>query len=86
MPVPIHQADLKEVVKIKSVDKKTFYAELLGYAKQNGKSSKFALAVFRKKFNEWPHGKNSAQPLPPSQETIGYIKHSHIAFAKRAAA
>ena len=86
MPVPIHQADLKEVVKIRSVDKKTFYAELLGYAKQNGKSSKFALAIFRKKFNEWPHGKISAQPIAPSPETIGYIKHSHIAFAKRAAA
>lgn len=84
--VPVHQADLKELVKPKSVDKKTFYAELLGYARQNGKTNSFALALFRKKFNEWPHGKNSVEPKAPSQETIGYIKHSNIAYGRRSVA
>jgi len=72
--------------KPKPVDKQQFYAEALGYARKHGKSDKMALAVFRQKFNEWPHKKNGVAPVSPSPGTESYIRSRMIAFAKSRAA
>lgn len=78
--------EVKPKPKPRPVDKQVFYYELLGYAKERGKSEKFALAMFRNRFNEWPYNKNKALPLPPSPATISYIRSRQIAFAKSRAA
>jgi superfamily II DNA or RNA helicase len=84
-PLPFHEMDLSEIkditIKSKPADKQQFYAELLGYSRRQGKADSFALAMFRNKFNEWPYKKN-IPPCEPSIETLGYIKHRQIAFAR----
>jgi superfamily II DNA or RNA helicase len=82
-PIPVHHADLKEIVaKPKPLEKSQFYAELLGYCKQHGKGDNYALAMFKQKFGEWPYGKKSIQPAEPSPDVLGYIKSRQIAWAK----
>jgi DNA repair protein RadD len=81
-PIPVHQADLKEVKAPKPADKSRWYAELLGYARATGKTDKYALALFRQKFSEWPHKKHGVQPSSPSEDVLGFIKHSQIRYAK----
>lgn len=81
----IEEADgeLAEVgKKPKPVDKMLFYREALGYARQHGKADKFALAMFRAKFDAWPHKKNGVTPLPPSEYTQRWIRSRMIAYAK----
>jgi len=85
--VEFEDGELIEVKKKpKAVDKQRFYYELLGYAKERGKTEKYALAMFRNRFNEWPYKKSAAHPLPPSPETLSYIHSRNIAFAKSRAA
>lgn len=79
--IPYYEAELKEV-KAKPIEKERFYAELLGYFRRQGKSDKNALAIFYSRYNAWPHHKFSIKPEAPSQETLDYITHSRIAFAK----
>lgn len=63
-------------------DKRRWYAELLGYAEQHGKSTSWALANFHEKFKSWPHGKNSITPEMPSPEVFRYVRGRRIAWAK----
>jgi superfamily II DNA or RNA helicase len=82
--IPYHQAELKEIKsKPTPLDKEAFYAQLLGYSRTHSKPDSFALAIFRRKHDSWPYNKKSIKPIPPSPETLGYIKHSQIAYAKR---
>lgn len=69
-------------VKAKPQDKQRFYAELLGHAKANNKQDSWALAMYRAKTNEWPYNKTAVQPVPPSQQTLSYIRSRQIAWAK----
>lgn len=64
--------------------KRQFYAEALGYAKLKGKTDKFALAIFRNRYKEWPHKTQSVIPLQPTSETISYITARNIRYAKAA--
>lgn len=82
--IPCHECELEEVkvCKPKPIEKETFYAELLGYAKKHGKTDAYALAMFRNKFNEWPYNKKSIEPREPSGDVINYIKSRNIAYAK----
>jgi len=84
--IPYHESDLSEVISIttkpKPQEKSQFYAELLGYAKEHGKSPSFALAIFQNKFGEWPHKKKSIEPCVPSKETLNYITYSRIKYSK----
>ncbi|WP_305986449.1 DEAD/DEAH box helicase [Roseibium sp. MMSF_3544] len=66
-------------------EKRRWYAELLGFACENGKSQKFALAQYRQKFGEWPYKKNGVRPVKPSDEVKSYVKSRMIAYAKRQA-
>ena len=87
-PIPFHQAELSEIIKSSRKDdtktpafKKQFYAEMLGYCRRHSKPDKYALAVFRGRYAEWPNKKNIA-PQQPSQKTLDYIKSRIIAYAK----
>lgn len=68
--------------KPKPADKARFWAELQGYCQAKGKPESFALAMFRNKFGEWPHKKHGVEPVAPSVETIRYIQHRNVAYAK----
>ena len=82
-PIPVHEAKLIELVrKPTPEEKKQFYSELLGYCRRNSKPDSLALAVFKAKHDAWPFGKYSVAPTEPSQETINYIRHRQIAYAK----
>ena len=81
--VEFEDGELVEVKgKPKPVDKQRFYYELLGLARERGKTDKFALAMYRNRYNEWPYNKSKAHPLPPSPETISYVRSRQIAYSK----
>lgn len=65
-------------------EKRSWYAQLAGYAFQHGKSDKWVLANFRAKFGEWPHRKD-VTAISPSPEVLSWIKSRQIAWAKRKA-
>jgi|WetSurMetagenome_2_1015567.scaffolds.fasta_scaffold00310_1 DNA repair protein RadD len=75
--IPFYEAELKEIIKPK--DRADFYAELLGYCMKNKKTEKYALAVYKSKIGAWP--KERPKPKEPSQETLGYIKHTQIRWS-----
>jgi superfamily II DNA or RNA helicase len=88
-PIPVYEADLKEIKQVKKptpAEKSRLYSEFLGYSRRHGKSDSYALALFRSKFNEWPHNKRSIHPSEPTQEALNYIKHQQIKWAKGRAA
>ena len=37
------------------------------------------------KFKEWPHKKHGVEPVPPTQEVLGFMQHLRIRQAKAAA-
>lgn len=84
--LPVHEMDLKEitVIKPKPSDKKQFYAEVLGYFRSQGKPDSYALALFRGKYDEWPHKKRSIIPVSPSQDTISYILQQQKSYVRKA--
>jgi len=90
---PERQSDIEEVEgrlkefkpkkkKGDGVDKERFYRELLGYAALKGKSESWTLAMFKNKFDEWPHRKHGVEPITPTPQTISYIRSRNIAYAK----
>lgn len=81
--VPTHEADLKEVKKPANTlaEETRFYAEILGYAMSSGKGRKYALAIFKDRYGHWP--KTHVAPVfETSKETLKYIKHKQIQYAK----
>jgi hypothetical protein len=69
------------------LSKRDFWAELRGYASENGKSDKWCFAQFRSKTGEWPH--HSIKSYPPkicSPRVRSWIKAENIRFAKGRAA
>lgn len=61
--------------------KERFYQELLGYAKYNGIKQGWAYYKYHERFGVNPCWKKIS--LPPSPETISYIRHLNIKNAKR---
>ena len=68
--------------KVSMQDKQKFYSEVLAYAQQRQRSSGWVAHTYRKRYGVWPRGM-ADHPLPPSQETLGYIRHLNIAYARR---
>jgi len=58
-------------------DMQRFYSELIGA----GKNEKACMAIFKRKYKQWPNGLDS-KPLPPSDATKRYITSSNIAYAR----
>lgn len=83
------KGSLAEIVggstKPEAFEKRSFYAQLLGYAALHGKSGSYALAVFREKYGHWPHAKNGVKPINPTPETLSYITSRQIAYRARMA-
>ena len=75
----------KESAKKKKDDpayKARFYAELLGYAGEMGKSQSWVLAQFRSRFDHWPAKKNSAEPQMAGVEVRNFVKSQQIKYIK----
>jgi DNA repair protein RadD len=62
-------------------EKRSFFAQLKGYAAERQKSDKWVLANYREKFKEWPRNK-SVLAEPPSAEVYSWVKSRQIAWAK----
>jgi len=65
-------------------EKRRWYAELLGYCANRGKSPGQAFYLYQEKFNEKPGGwQKSSKPTQPSAEVLGFVKSRNIAYARR---
>jgi DNA repair protein RadD len=89
--IPFHHAELKELVKStkpKPAEKAEWYAQLLYIARSKGYQDNWAAHKFNAKFGEWPHRKAGVEPMPPSNEVMGFMQHLAIknAHGKKAAA
>ena len=62
--------------------KENFFAELLHYAISKNYSQGWAAWKCMQRFGHFPHKKNGIQPIPPSAETLAYIKYMNIKQAK----
>jgi len=65
--------------------KQAFYAQLLGYAQENGKNPGMAYHKYAEKFGVHPSMAKPA-PVTPSAEVLSWMRSRNIAYAKRKAA
>ncbi len=66
--------------------KRAFYAELLGVARARGYREGWAANQYRNQFGVWPNAHKGVEPMVASQETLDWVRHVQIAYAKRSAA
>lgn len=92
LPVDEVDGELSEVTRIEKrkanrkatpEDKARFYAELLGYAIDRSFKSGWAANVYRERYDVWPNAHRYVEPLPPGRQTMNWVKHRNIAWAKR---
>ena len=77
--------ELVELVAGKKVakdDKQMFYSEMLFIAKQRNYNPNWASHVYRDKFGVWPRNLQE-NAIPPSINTMKWITHRQIKFARR---
>lgn len=67
-------------------EKKRFYGELKEYARTMGYKDGWASNKYRERTGVWPNHFKGAPLSEPSEETLSWIKHSQIKWAKRRAA
>ena len=67
-------------------EKQDFYGELKAYARDRGYKEGWASNQYRSKFGVWPNAYKDSPLKEPTQETLNYITHRQIAYAKRSAA
>jgi hypothetical protein len=75
---------LEELVRKQKADnqgQQRFYSELLWYAAQKHYNPNWAAHKYREKFGVWPRGLGT-DTVPPSAQTIGWIRSRMIAYAK----
>ena len=85
-PIPVHQAELKELVKKPApAVKADWYAQFLYISRSKGYKDGWAANKFMEKFSEWPHKKNGVMPIPPTPEVLGFMQHLNIKNARAAA-
>jgi DNA repair protein RadD len=74
-----------EMVEFKSTssrnEKQMFYSELVYYCEKKGYSHGWIANTFKQKFGVWPRGLSDIS-VAPSQETMRYLKHCAIRFAR----
>jgi DNA repair protein RadD len=66
--------------------KEAFYGELRTYAIQHGYKEGWAANKYREKTGVYPNKYRNAGPRQPSEETLAWIRHGQIKWAKRRAA
>lgn len=60
-----------------------FYIELVTYAKQKGKKLRWCEHVYHERYKKWPRPRwTQLPPLEPSRETLRYIQHRNIQWAR----
>lgn len=69
--------------KTPAIDKRQFYAELLGYAKRRQFRPGWADNKYREKFGVWPNAFKDTEPETPTPVTLNWIRSRNIAWAKR---
>ena len=62
--------------------KQRFYQELLGWTVVKKKKKEAAAYKYKERFNKWPDF-GDVIPLQPSKETLSYIQHLNIKWARR---
>lgn len=62
--------------------KEAFYRGLLGHAALKGYKPGWAAWSFKSKYGHWPLKVYSREPIQPSVEVLGWIRHSNIRRAK----
>lgn len=67
-------------------EKERFFGELRFIARERGYREGWAARKYRERLSVWPNRFNHAQPVPPSRETLAWIKHLQIKYAKSQAA
>ena len=87
-PVEVHDGKLIELNKkergAQLDEQRDFYRQLLGTAQDRGKSTGWAAAMYRQKYNEWPPFPwNDFPPCSASESTLRWIKSRQIAYAKQ---
>ncbi len=87
------EGELREITSTKAANRKAtpaekiaFYGELKQYASDRGYKEGWASNQYRAKFGVWPNAYRDAPLKQPTQETLGFITHRQIAYAKRSAA
>jgi DNA repair protein RadD len=68
-------------VTVQAPDKRSFYAQLLGYVREKGYRDGWAAHKFKSKFGHWPAGTKPAAQTPTA-ETRSWIRSRQIAYAK----
>lgn len=83
-PIPVHKADLVEVLDGKAANRKTswaekaeFMAQAKGYARTRGKKDGFAAHLYRDKFGVFPNDARvrDVRPKDPAALIMGFVKH-----------
>jgi DNA repair protein RadD len=73
--------ELAGTVRVQKDNKQDLYSQLLYYARSRGFKEGWAANQYKAKFGVWPRGLHLIAK-PPTQETMSWIKHRQIAFAK----
>jgi DNA repair protein RadD len=68
-------------IKVTTQDKRSFYAQLLGYVREKGYREGWAAHKFKSKFGHWPAGSKPA-PEAPTAATRAWVCSRQIAYAK----
>jgi DNA repair protein RadD len=80
--IEITQGKLPKKPEATLAEKQRWYSELLGIAKQRGRSPGWAFHSYRKRFGKGPPNSLAKLPIEPSPEVISYARSLDIAFAK----
>lgn len=65
-----------------TAEKRSFYAQLLGYVREHGYKEGWAANKYREKFGVWPRGMDGTPAIRPSIEVASWIRSGQIKWAK----
>lgn len=77
------KAKKKENKATSSTDKRQFFGELIGYAKQKAYKPGWAAQKYKSRYGVWPNAHRDADPIYPTRETLNWIRHEQIKWSKR---
>lgn len=96
--IPAHRPEAQEIIdgdleeldrekkrrnrKWTGAEKRRFYGELLWVASDKGYRSGWAANQYRAKLGVWPNSYKDAPMVQPTKETLAWVKHRQIKFAK----
>lgn len=63
-------------------EKEIFFRQMLGWCRERGRPDKQAAGKFMSRYGHWPARKAGLEPLPPTQETLNWVKAQNIRYAK----